>query len=101
MVSGKAVLLREDFCDGLGDCLPQCPTGAITFVQREAPAYDEAAVRAAQTGCPGSANKTMTSAEPGRLQSWSIPRPPGCKTPTGSWPPTVPPGPTPNFTGSF
>lgn len=72
MVSGKAVLLREDFCDGLGDCLPQCPTGAITFVQREAPAYDEAAVRAAQTGCPGSANKTMTSAEPGRLQNFPI-----------------------------
>lgn len=24
MVNGKAVLLREDFCDGLGDCLPQC-----------------------------------------------------------------------------
>ena len=41
---GKAVLLREDYCDGLGDCLPACPTGAITFTQREAPAYDEAAV---------------------------------------------------------
>ena len=22
---GKAVLLREDYCDGLGDCLPACP----------------------------------------------------------------------------
>ena len=29
---------------GLGDCLPACPTGAITFVEREAAAYDEAAV---------------------------------------------------------
>lgn len=44
MRNGKAVLLREDYCDGLGDCLPACPTGAITFEEREAPAYNEAAV---------------------------------------------------------
>ena len=44
MVDGKANLLRDDYCDGLGDCLPACPTGAITFVEREAAAYDEAAV---------------------------------------------------------
>ena len=44
MVDGKAKLLREDYCDGLGDCLPACPTGAITFEEREAPAYNEAAV---------------------------------------------------------
>ena len=46
MVDGKAQLLRDDYCDGLGDCLPACPTGAITFVEREAAAYDEAAVNA-------------------------------------------------------
>ena len=46
MVNGKATLLRDDYCDGLGDCLPTCPTGAITFVEREALAYDEAAVKA-------------------------------------------------------
>ena len=45
LVDGKAKLLREHYCDGLGDCLPACPTGAITFVEREAPAYDEAAVQ--------------------------------------------------------
>lgn len=44
MVDGKAKLMRDDYCDGFGDCLPQCPTGAITFVEREAAAYDEAAV---------------------------------------------------------
>lgn len=44
MINGKAVLPREDYCDGLGDCLPQCPTDAISFEEREAPAYDEAAV---------------------------------------------------------
>lgn len=48
MVDGKAKLMREDYCDGLGDCLPACPAGAITFEEREAPAYDEAAVKAAQ-----------------------------------------------------
>ncbi len=48
MVGGKAELLRDDYCDGLGDCLPACPTGAITFVEREAAAYDEAAVAAAR-----------------------------------------------------
>lgn len=44
MVDGKAKLLREDYCDGLGDCLPACPVDAICFEMREAPAYDEAAV---------------------------------------------------------
>ncbi|MEE1038106.1 MAG: 4Fe-4S binding protein [Eubacterium sp.] len=48
MIGGVAKLTREDYCDGLGDCLPACPTGAITFEMREAPAYDEAAVLAAQ-----------------------------------------------------
>ena len=63
LVGGKARLLRDDFCDGLGDCLPACPTGAISFVEREAAAYDEEAVRAAQKaaasagGCPGSLSR--------------------------------------------
>ena len=71
MVDGKAKLTREDYCDGFGDCLPGCPTGAITFEEREAPAYDEAAVRAARAakfteklraGCPGSRPRVMTPA---------------------------------------
>ena len=28
IVDGKAKLVRENFCDGFGDCLPNCPTGA-------------------------------------------------------------------------
>ncbi len=69
IIDGKAKLTREDYCDGLGDCLPGCPAGAISFEEREAPAYDEAAVRAAKAakltgklqghGCPGSAPRTM------------------------------------------
>ncbi|MDD6643702.1 MAG: ATP-binding protein [Faecousia sp.] len=72
MVAGKAKLMREDYCDGLGDCLPACPTGAISFVEREAAAYDEAAVLAAKAkkeeeklpcGCPGAAVKTIRRQE--------------------------------------
>ena len=48
IVGGKAKLLREDYCDGLGDCLPACPMNAISFEEREAPAYNEAAVLAAK-----------------------------------------------------
>ncbi len=66
MVNGKAKLTREDYCDGLGDCLPACPTGAITFEEREAPAYNEAAVLAAKAkneplpcGCPGTHSKSI------------------------------------------
>ena len=67
MVNGKAHLTRENYCDGLGDCLPACPTGAITFEEREAPAYDEAAVLASKAkkentlpcGCPGTQSKAI------------------------------------------
>ena len=70
MIDGKAVLTREDYCDGLGDCLPECPAAAISFEEREAPAYDEAAVLAAKqkkeqereiphTGCPGTQIRQM------------------------------------------
>ncbi len=48
MVNGKAELLREDYCDGLGDCLPACPVDAISFEEREAPAYNHEAVMAAK-----------------------------------------------------
>lgn len=69
MVNGKATLTREDYCDGLGDCLPACPAGAISFEEREAAAYDEAAVLAAKKakeedtlpcGCPGTQAKSIT-----------------------------------------
>ena len=67
IVGGKARLLREDYCDGLGDCLPACPMNAISFEEREAPAYNEAAVLAAKKaketpqpcGCPGSACQSV------------------------------------------
>lgn len=88
MVNGKAKLMRDDYCDGLGDCLPACPTGAIAFVEREAAAYDEAAVLAAKArkeqtlpcGCPGSAAKAIQRQEapadhapqPSQLRQWPV-----------------------------
>lgn len=91
MINGKAVLTRENYCDGLGDCLPNCPTGAITFEEREAAAYDEAAVKAAQAakaakasacGCPGEQAKTIAcpsaaapqavTAQPSQLRQWPV-----------------------------
>lgn len=72
MIDGKAVLTREDYCDGLGDCLPACPAGAISFVEREAPAYDHAAVQKAKKAlehagsgdshcaCPSAASRSLS-----------------------------------------
>jgi len=77
MVNGKAKLTREDYCDGLGDCLPACPVDAITFEEREAPAYDEEAVRRGRQakfvhqptgGCPG-----MRSAAINRIEEEETP----------------------------
>ena len=92
IIDGKAELIREHFCDGLGDCLPECPTGAISFEEREAPEYDEEAVKRAQTkirsthtGCPGSKSMQIQRQEPSetekpfspaiqvsKLQNWPV-----------------------------
>ena len=88
MVNGKAQLMRDDYCDGLGDCLPACPANAICFVEREAAAYDAAAVAAAKAGtgkahdcgCPGASAREIrheacdaTAAHaPSRLENWPV-----------------------------
>ena len=72
MREGKAVLLREDYCDGLGDCLPACPTGAISFEMREAMAYDEAAVKAAQKAQQPCICNTEVVAGPSQLRNFPI-----------------------------
>ena len=93
IVNGKAKLLRDDYCDGFGDCLPACPMDAIHFVEREAAAYDEAAVQANKRkkqvqaahaahagGCPGHqmhrfqreepAAAATPAAQPSQLGQW-------------------------------
>lgn len=93
MIDGKAELIRENFCDGLGDCLQACPADAISFEEREAPAYDEAAVFAAKEkksssqmpcGCPGTnvrridradmASEAFTAGTPltSQLKQWPV-----------------------------
>ena len=85
---GKAVLVRDDYCDGLGNCLPACPMDAIAFVEREAAAFDKAAVQAhlarqekpERVGCPGSRAMAMQRAEAhdeagviqSRLRQWPV-----------------------------
>jgi ferredoxin len=44
-VDGKARLVGDVLCDGLGACLGDCPQGAITVIERDAAAFDEGAVR--------------------------------------------------------
>lgn len=41
IIDGKARLVSDLFCDGLGACIGHCPQGAITIEEREAQAYDE------------------------------------------------------------
>lgn len=85
MVNGKAKLLRDDYCDGLGDCLPACPTGAITFEEREAAAYNEEEVlknmeekKKAQhlesipSGCPGSRMQSFDRSQEASSQAASV-----------------------------
>ena len=89
MIDGKAKLTREDYCDGLGDCLPACPTNAISFEEREAPAYDEAAVerakqlkaRASSTfSCPGMQCKTISH------ESHQVNQPASLESQLSHWP---------------
>ncbi len=44
IIDNKAVIISELYCDGLGTCIGTCPVNAITFEEREAEPYDEAAV---------------------------------------------------------
>lgn len=66
LIDGKAKLMSDSYCDGLGKCLPNCPVDAITIEKRDAAAFDrEVAPKhlakkqesfkpaAAGCGCPG------------------------------------------------
>ncbi|WP_374283094.1 ATP-binding protein [Desulfovibrio sp.] len=72
IIDGKAKLISDVFCDGLGACL-NCPEGALRLVERDAPEFDEEAALAAKAkregaaaphrphgGCPGSMARTLT-----------------------------------------
>jgi len=93
IVDGKARLVSEVYCDGLGACLGECPRGAITVEEREAEAFDEAAVSEllaektgkkkeerkpepppfpAAGGCPGAALRMFGAGRPATEPSVSI-----------------------------
>lgn len=77
IVDGKARLISDVYCDGLGACL-NCPQGALTLTMREAAPFDEAAALAAKEkreagagkacapggSCPGSAARTLKPLSP-------------------------------------
>lgn len=98
---GKVRLKNDALCDGLGACLGECPKGALKVTRREAPAFDEGAVKAhttrprppltvapspAELGCPG--------ARPRTLSPVADPRPvrPRLSIVTEAPPPVVPEG---------
>ena len=57
LIDGKARLVSDLFCDGLGACIGHCPEGAIDIVEREAEPYDEKRVMA--TIAPQGANTIL------------------------------------------
>lgn len=74
LIDGKARLITDSYCDGLGACLPECPKDAIHIEEREAAAFDEAAVQARMSvkkpvtnlappplacGCPGTQARSI------------------------------------------
>lgn len=95
IIDGKAKLISEKYCDGLGNCL-NCPEGAITIEERAAEEFNEAAVEehlenkeAAEKqtkGCPSSVvrqfEKSAAAATPkeqtpqqavkSRLRHWPV-----------------------------
>jgi Pyruvate/2-oxoacid:ferredoxin oxidoreductase delta subunit len=63
IIDGKAKLISDKYCDGLGNCL-KCPQDAITIEEREAEEFNEEAVKehleepvedAPHSSCPGAA----------------------------------------------
>ncbi|MCK7502711.1 MAG: hypothetical protein MZV70_00495 [Desulfobacterales bacterium] len=44
IVDGKAKLVSEIYCDGLGACLGECPQNALRVIEREAEDFDPEAV---------------------------------------------------------
>ncbi len=46
VIDDKARIISDLFCDGLGACIGECPEGAISIEEREAEEYDEGKVMA-------------------------------------------------------
>lgn len=62
MVDGKAKVVRDDYCDGIGNCLPVCPVGAISFSDRDIKNKGTEQEKL-PCGCPGTHSKTIQHKE--------------------------------------
>ena len=98
VIDGKARLISEVFCDGLGACL-NCPRGALRIVTREAPAFDEEAALAAKAaregrpagtagghGCPGSTPRRLTPLLSAQNAQAAPASPDALQARTATWP---------------
>lgn len=84
IVGGKARVVNEVFCDGLGACLGECPEGALTIKERDAPEFDERAVRehlSSRTtkepmvmACPGSTPGRILAPRPSTVSTGPSPQ---------------------------
>ncbi len=97
IIGGKAKVVNDSYCDGLGACLGKCPQGAITIIEREATAFDQAAVQkhlAQQKritlpvhpvggGCPGSAMQQIDRESTAGVHTESRP---AVSSQLGHWP---------------
>jgi NAD-dependent dihydropyrimidine dehydrogenase PreA subunit len=90
IVGGKARVVSDMFCDGLGNCIGQCPQNALKIIEREAEAFDEAAVEkhlkarsapppAPACQCPSAAPRQMAPQQaadagpaPSALATWPV-----------------------------
>lgn len=83
LIDGKAKMTREDYCDGLGVCIGECPYGAITFEEKEVATTPTPKPVVTPTpspcggGCPGTASKSFTKkdkpvASASALNAWPI-----------------------------
>jgi NAD-dependent dihydropyrimidine dehydrogenase PreA subunit len=90
IIDGKARLVSEKYCDGLGNCV-DCPEGAISIEEREADDFDEDAVarhldedkeETVACGCasanvarfirPEAPPPAESATEPSRLGHWPV-----------------------------
>ncbi len=100
IVDGKAKVVSDVFCDGLGACIGECPQGALRIVEREAPGFDEEAVKEhlgggrAQAGghsatepcgCPSS-NPMILRAGQGAARAQDVPRGDSLPPELTNWP---------------
>lgn len=82
IIDHKAKVVRDDYCDGLGNCLPVCPVGAISFSDKDI------ITEPLPCGCPGTHSKSIVRKTGSDIVSPSASAP--CQIESGSqlsqWP---------------